>query len=127
MEKALPAIPAKRYFTIGEVSELCGVKPYVRATTNPDADSWVAEFIAWWIDPDTGIPIPERAGVLRYFVRVNDAILWDDSPEELRKRFGADVEPKSVTFIAAKLGDNQALVKADSDNPIEHGGLSGSG
>ena len=29
MEKALPAIPAKRYFTIGEVSELCGVKPHV--------------------------------------------------------------------------------------------------
>ena len=29
MEKLLPAIPAKRYFTIGEVSELCGVKPYV--------------------------------------------------------------------------------------------------
>src|SRR5205085_2599128 len=29
MEKILPAIPAKRYFTIGEVSELCGVKPYV--------------------------------------------------------------------------------------------------
>src|SRR5690349_24321146 len=25
----LPAIPAKRYFTIGEVSELCGVKPHV--------------------------------------------------------------------------------------------------
>jgi DNA-binding transcriptional MerR regulator len=29
MEKVLPPIPAKRYFTIGEVSELCGVKPYV--------------------------------------------------------------------------------------------------
>jgi DNA-binding transcriptional MerR regulator len=29
MENALPSIPAKRYFTIGEVSELCGVKPYV--------------------------------------------------------------------------------------------------
>jgi DNA-binding transcriptional MerR regulator len=29
MEKALPAIPAKRYFTIGEDSELCGVKPHV--------------------------------------------------------------------------------------------------
>ena len=26
---SLPAIPAKRYFTIGEVSDLCGVKPYV--------------------------------------------------------------------------------------------------
>ena len=29
MEKSLPSIPAKRYFTIGEVSELCGVKPHV--------------------------------------------------------------------------------------------------
>ena len=30
-----------------------GVAPYVRATCNPDADSWVAEFIKWWIDQDT--------------------------------------------------------------------------
>ena len=29
MEKSLPSIPAKRYFAIGEVSELCGVKPHV--------------------------------------------------------------------------------------------------
>jgi DNA-binding transcriptional MerR regulator len=29
MDAGLPPIPAKRYFTIGEVSELCGVKPYV--------------------------------------------------------------------------------------------------
>jgi DNA-binding transcriptional MerR regulator len=28
-QEPLPAIPAKRYFTIGEVSELCGVKPHV--------------------------------------------------------------------------------------------------
>ena len=35
--KELPAIPAKRYFTIGEVSELCGVKPHVLRY-------WEAEF-----------------------------------------------------------------------------------
>jgi DNA-binding transcriptional MerR regulator len=29
MEKPLPLIPAKRYFTIGEVGDLCGVKPHV--------------------------------------------------------------------------------------------------
>jgi len=29
METSLPAIPAKRYFTIGEVGDLCGVKPHV--------------------------------------------------------------------------------------------------
>ena len=30
----------------------CGVKPYIRCTTNPDPDSWVAEFIKWWIGED---------------------------------------------------------------------------
>ena len=29
LNSSLPVIPAKRYFTIGEVSELCGVKPHV--------------------------------------------------------------------------------------------------
>ena len=29
IDKDLPPIPAKRYFTIGEVSDLCGVKPHV--------------------------------------------------------------------------------------------------
>ncbi|WP_263773048.1 MerR family transcriptional regulator [Propionivibrio soli] len=29
LKEPLPPIPAKRYFTIGEVSELCGVKPHV--------------------------------------------------------------------------------------------------
>ena len=29
IKESLPPIPAKRYFTIGEVSELCGVKPHV--------------------------------------------------------------------------------------------------
>lgn len=62
---------------------MCGVRPYVRATCNPDADSWVAEFISWWIDPETGFAIPERAGVLRWFIRIGDTIIWGDSPEEL--------------------------------------------
>ena len=46
------------------------VKPYIRATCNPDADSWVAELIAWWIDQETGLPIRSRNGKLRWFVRV---------------------------------------------------------
>ena len=60
-----------------------GVAPYVRATCNPDADSWVADFIKWWITPETGYPIPERSGVIRYMVRLNDEIIWGDSKEEL--------------------------------------------
>jgi hypothetical protein len=63
----------------------CGVRPYIRATCNPDADSWVAEFLTWWIDPASGLPIPERAGVLRYYVRVDEKIQWADKPEELMR------------------------------------------
>jgi predicted phage terminase large subunit-like protein len=101
------------FYLLSRNRSMCGVRPYMRASTNPDADSWVAEFIAWWIDETTGLPIPERSGVIRWFIRINDAIQWGDSVAELRERFGDDVEPKSVTFIAAKLSDNKALLAAD--------------
>lgn len=38
----------------------CGVRPYVRATCNPDPDSWVADLVAPWIDQATGFPIREK-------------------------------------------------------------------
>ena len=59
----------------------CGVTPYVRATCNPDADSWVAEFISWWIDQDTGYPIRERSGQIRWMVNMNDVITWYSTKE----------------------------------------------
>src|ERR1700736_646603 len=61
----------------------CGIRANIRATCNPDADSCVAEFLAWWINPETVFPIPERPGVLRYCVRVSGQILWADQPEDL--------------------------------------------
>lgn len=104
---------AQFFYMLSRNRSTCGVRPYVRATTNPDADSWVAEFISWWIDPGTGLPIPERAGVLRWFVRIHDAITWSDSADALISQYGAEAQPKSLTFIPAKLEDNRALVAAD--------------
>jgi len=52
MEKMLPAIPAKRYFTIGEVSELCGVKPYV---------------LRYWEQEFTQLKPMKRRGNRRYY------------------------------------------------------------
>src|SRR4029077_9839556 len=46
------------FYLLSRNRSTCGIKPYIRATCNPDADSWVAEFLAWWIDPETGFPIP---------------------------------------------------------------------
>ena len=90
-----------------------GVAPYVRATCNPDADSWVAGFIKWWIEPGTGYPIPERSGVIRYMIRVNDEIIWGDSVEELAQQGYDPADVKSVTFIASTLQDNKILMEID--------------
>lgn len=100
------------WYMLSRNRSMSGVRPYVRATCNPDADSWVAQFIEWWIDQDTGLPIPERSGVLRWFVRINDALKWADTPEELEAKHPG-IPPKSVTFIAASLTDNKALMDAD--------------
>lgn len=94
------------------------VRGYIRATTNPDADSWVAGVIEWWIDKDTGYPIQERSGVIRYMYYYNDAIYWADTKEELFERFDLNTESKkmaikSVTFIASKLTDNKILMNID--------------
>ena len=52
METSLPSIPAKRYFTIGEVSELCGVKPHV---------------LRYWEQEFTQLRPMKRRGNRRYY------------------------------------------------------------
>ena len=104
------------WYLLSRNRSMCGVRPYVRATCNPDADSWVADLIAWWIDQTTGLPIPERAGVVRWLARVGDSLTWADSPGDLPVIVAPDgqqVPPKSLTFIPAKLTDNKALMAAD--------------
>ena len=76
------------FYMLSRNRSMCGVKPYVRATCNPDSESWVAEFIAWWIDQETGYPIAERGGVVRCFIRIQDKIVWADSRQELVDEFG---------------------------------------
>lgn len=52
MEKTLPPIPVKRYFTIGEVAELCGVKPHV---------------LRYWEQEFTQLRPMKRRGNRRYY------------------------------------------------------------
>jgi len=52
LKAPLPPIPAKRYFTIGEVSELCGVKPHV---------------LRYWEQEFTQLKPVKRRGNRRYY------------------------------------------------------------
>jgi predicted phage terminase large subunit-like protein len=102
------------FYMLSRNRSASGVPGYIRGTCNPDPDSWVRRFIDWWIDED-GYAIPERSGVLRWFIRRDDLIVWADSKEELFEQYGRgpDVQPKSVTFIPSKLEDNRILMDKD--------------
>lgn len=106
------------FYMLSRNRSMCGVAPYVRASCNPDADSWVANFISWWIDQDTGYPIPERSGKIRWFIRRDEVIHWADTKEELWERFELVTpeekgELKSVAFVPSTIYDNQELLKTD--------------
>jgi predicted phage terminase large subunit-like protein len=102
------------FYMLSRNRSTCGVRPYIRATTNPDADSWVAKLVDWWIDPDTGAAIAERSGVLRYFVVIDDEMRWADTRDELAATYGVRPEDtKSFTFIAASIFDNRILLDKD--------------
>ena len=92
------------FYLLSRNRSLCGVRPYVRATCNPDADSWVARFIAWWLDESTGQPRSERAGRLRWMLRRGDKLTWSDRPGG---------HHKSVSFVGSTLFDNRILMAAD--------------
>jgi len=89
-----------------------GIPGYVRATTNPDSDSWVRELIDWYIGED-GYPILSRSGVIRWFARNDETLVWADSKKELMAMGYENADCKSFTFVAAKLQDNKILMEKD--------------
>lgn len=116
------------FYLLSRNRSVCGVKPYVRATCNPDPDSWVAKFIEWWIDQDSGYPIPERDGIIRYFVREGSNYIWGDSQEDVIEKawyFLEDmvtksgIDPsafvKSLTFISGSIYDNKKLLEVNPE------------
>jgi predicted phage terminase large subunit-like protein len=117
---------------------MCGVRPYLRATCNPVPDDdvvggWLHTLLQWWINPDTGLSIESRNGLLRWYVRMDEQLLWGNSPQQLVDQYPGDICPryvqdcadlrgglacpkhhaKSLTFISSRLQDNPALMRAD--------------
>jgi DNA-binding transcriptional MerR regulator len=97
---ALPGIPAKRYFTIGEVSELCGVKPYV---------------LRYWEQEFTQLKPMKRRGNRRYYqhhevllIRRIRELLYDQgfTISGARNRLGDAVGPGP-----AEVDPNEALAR----------------
>ena len=90
------------FYLLSRNRSTCGVLPYVRATTNPDANSWVRRFLAPWVDGQ--FLHPAASGEVRWFKRDGGQIVWVERGAE---------DAKSLTFVRATLADNQILTLKD--------------
>jgi ribosomal protein L22 len=118
MEKSLPAIPAKRYFTIGEVSELCGVKPHV---------------LRYWEQEFTQLKPVKRRGNRRYYqhhevllIRRIRQLLYEEgfTISGARHRLDQAVEQATTTLqFTPKLGARivQKVLKSAVANALHEG------
>jgi DNA-binding transcriptional MerR regulator len=97
METALPSIPAKRYFTIGEVSELCGVKPYV---------------LRYWEQEFTQLKPMKRRGNRRYYQHHEVLLI---------RRIRELLYDQGFTIIGARnrLTDAAAALRGNPASPVD--------
>ena len=120
----LPPIPAKRYFTIGEVSDLCGVKPHV---------------LRYWEQEFTQLKPVKRRGNRRYYQhhevllirrirellyeegftisgarnRLDNSIVYDEKPELVARNGRAAVALTVVPSMSSVDGVDAATLKRE--------------
>jgi hypothetical protein len=126
------------FYLLSRNRSTCGVKPYVRASCNPDPESFVADLIEWWIDqeerlpngernPHFGYPIADRVGVVRFFLVDADNYVWGDTKQEVIDKCPhifnnpafASINPedmvKSFTFIPGSIYENKKLLEKNPE------------
>ena len=118
------------FYMLSRNRSTCGVRPYIRASCNPDPDSFVKKLILWWLDENGEYADPKKSGVIRYFARIGEEIIWGDTREEVyaypevkkafettRDKLAADGIKYTIkdfilsfTFIASSIFDNKKLL-----------------
>jgi DNA-binding transcriptional MerR regulator len=93
---SLPPIPAKRYFTIGEVSDLCGVKPHV---------------LRYWEQEFTQLKPVKRRGNRRYYQHHEVLLI---------RRIRDLLYEQGFTISGARHRLDDALLDPDSANQRNH-------
>lgn len=91
--------------------------PQMYLMTNPDYNSFLRVWLQDYYLDNKGIPIPERAGHVRYFFRQSNTVLWYNTLEEAEAVHGSGPQSgiTSFAFIGATVQDNPHLLKAQPD------------
>jgi DNA-binding transcriptional MerR regulator len=108
---SLPAIPAKRYFTIGEVSELCGVKPHV---------------LRYWEQEFTQLKPVKRRGNRRYYqhhevllIRRIRQLLYDEGFTISGARHRLDLAVEQASKGNAGKGSDAASLRKEIERVLD--------
>lgn len=86
-------------------------------TCNPSRNSYLYDWVNWCLDPETGIPKEGTEDITRWFVMLNNKMLWGNSVDELYAEhghgftLGVDFIPTSVRYIPMTIYDNPVLLK----------------
>ena len=118
MEKSLPPIPAKRYFTIGEVGELCDVKPHV---------------LRYWEQEFTQLRPVKRRGNRRYYQhhevlmirRISDLLYSQGftisgARNQLQELAQIQREGRKNTLLQDPAGESTDTLNDQSSDPLAH-------
>ncbi|AHK11502.1 terminase large subunit [Shewanella sp. phage 1/40] len=110
-------------YLMGRMRSAADSDSFMLATTNPDADSWVFQWVEYYLD-DTGVFDESKLGHIRYFLVVDDTPVFADDPETLAEQYPdlcyiynpvedktVYVPPMTFCFIGGNIFDNPALIK----------------
>lgn len=106
------------WYMMSRNRSMCGLRPYIFGTCNPESNHWLLDFVDWYLyplgHPLAGTPDPEKSGKLRYFIRLAGDLHWSDNVHELVQRTGCDIDDvKTFTFIPSSIYDNGKLLEKD--------------
>lgn len=71
------------------------IHPQLILSCNPDIDSFLKNWVDFCLDPDTGVPIEGTENRIRWFVTLENRVLWGDSPEDCFEQHG---KPRGMIF-----------------------------
>lgn len=112
------------WWLVSRLRTKANLDPSIWLSANPDPDSFLFDWVKWWLYPEGhekyGMPDPEKNGMVRWLLRKEGVIFWGDSKEEMIVRYGnpnlpADhakqVKPLSFQVILGTIYDNPYLIE----------------
>jgi phage terminase large subunit-like protein len=107
-------------------ADMGDAEPCMWVSCNPDPDSFLFEWVSWWLYPEGhpqhGLPDPEKNGVTRYLLRYGGEIVWGDSYDEMLQKYKRhdlpdddENQPMPISFqvLLGTIYDNPTLMKTN--------------